>query len=162
MLQQKLQRISMVMLTPVHKHVQKDRGQVLNNVMVWRSREVFRDRIFNSFLESQSAFGYIKHNIRNTDNYIFLGNPIPEAKWVLRGRIVTNNTSPLHGSGNQQYVIQEEGEKSSSSFLSFLSASSSLPSSLHVAIFMITTFVIHIPRWVPEMVQPYLGQYLCG
>jgi len=37
------------------------------------------------------------------------GNPIPEAKWVLRGRIVTNNTSPLHGSGNQQYVIQEEG-----------------------------------------------------
>jgi len=42
---------------------------------------------------------------------LFLGNPIPEAKWVLRGRIVTNNTSPLHGSGNQQYVIQEEGEK---------------------------------------------------
>ena len=42
---------------------------------------------------------------------MMLGNPVPEAKWVLRGRIVTNNTSPLHGSGNQQYVIQEEGEK---------------------------------------------------
>ena len=93
---------------------------------------------------------------------LFLGNPIPEAKWVLRGRIVTNNTSPLHGSGNQQYVIQEEGEKSSSSFLSFLSSSSSLPSPLHIVIFIITTFVTRIPRWVPEMVQPYLGQYLCG
>ena len=42
---------------------------------------------------------------------LFLGNPIPEAKWVLRGRIVTNNTSPLHGSGNQQYVIQEEADR---------------------------------------------------
>ena len=40
------------------------------------------------------------------------GNPVPEAKWVLRGRIVTNNTSPLHGAANQQYVIQEEGEPS--------------------------------------------------
>ena len=89
---------------------------------------------------------------------LFLGNPIPEAKWVLRGRIVTNNTSPLHGSGNQQYVIQEEGEKIVLSFLSFLSASSSL----HVFIFILTTFIMRIPRWVPEMVQPYLGQYLCG
>jgi len=37
------------------------------------------------------------------------GNPIPEAKWVLRGRIVTNNTSPLHGTNNQIYVIHEKG-----------------------------------------------------
>ena len=72
--------------------------------------EVSRDRIFNLFLESKSAFGYNKHIIKEIQTLI-LGNPIPEAKWVLRGRIVTNNTSPLHGSGNQQYVIQEEGEK---------------------------------------------------
>ena len=39
------------------------------------------------------------------------GNPVPEAKWVLRGRIVTNNTSPLYGSNdNIQYVIHEKGE----------------------------------------------------
>ena len=39
------------------------------------------------------------------------GNPVPEAKWVLRGRIVTNNTSPLYGNNeNIQYVIHEKGE----------------------------------------------------
>ena len=38
------------------------------------------------------------------------GNPVPEAKWVLRGRIVTNNTSPLYGNNdNIQYVIHERG-----------------------------------------------------
>jgi len=38
------------------------------------------------------------------------GNPVPEAKWVLRGRIVTNNTSPLYGNNeNIQYVIHEKG-----------------------------------------------------
>ena len=40
------------------------------------------------------------------------GNPVPEAKWVLRGRIVTNNTSPLYGNNeNIQYVIHEKGEQ---------------------------------------------------
>ena len=35
---------------------------------------------------------------------------MPEAKWVLRGRIVTNNTSPLYGNNdNIQYVIHEKG-----------------------------------------------------
>ena len=44
------------------------------------------------------------------------GNPVPEAKWVLRGRIVTNNTSPLYGnSDNIQYVIHERGEYSEES-----------------------------------------------
>ena len=39
------------------------------------------------------------------------GNPVPEAKWVLRGRIVTNNTSPLYGNNeNIQYVITEKGQ----------------------------------------------------
>ena len=39
------------------------------------------------------------------------GNPVPEAKWVLRGRIVTNNTSPLYGNNdNIQYVIHEKGD----------------------------------------------------
>ena len=39
------------------------------------------------------------------------GNPVPEAKWVLRGRIVTNNTSPLYGNNeNIQYVIHEKVE----------------------------------------------------
>ena len=39
------------------------------------------------------------------------GNPVPEAKWVLRGRIVTNNTSPLYGNNEHiQYVIHEKGE----------------------------------------------------
>jgi len=39
------------------------------------------------------------------------GNPVPEAKWVLRGRIVTNNTSPLYSGSNEniQYVIHEKG-----------------------------------------------------
>jgi len=37
------------------------------------------------------------------------GNPIPEAKWVLRGRIVNNNTSPS-GSNTQIYLIHELGE----------------------------------------------------
>lgn len=36
------------------------------------------------------------------------GNPVPEAKWVLRGRIVNNNTSPT-GVGNQIYLIHELG-----------------------------------------------------
>ena len=55
----------MVMLTRVHKHVQKDGGQGLNNAMVWKSREVFRVRIFILCLVSQSAFGFNnKHNIK--------------------------------------------------------------------------------------------------
>lgn len=123
----------MVMLTPVHKHVQKDEGQVLNNAMVWRSRVVFCDRIFMS---CKSEDIWLKQSQYKKYKQLFLGNPIPEAKWVLRGRIVTNNTSPLHGSGNQQYVIQEEGEKFSPSFLLLMSASSSL------RIFIITTFII--------------------
>ena len=43
---------------------------------------------------------------------MMLGNPVPEAKWVLRGRIVTNNTSPLYSGSNEniQYVIHEKGE----------------------------------------------------
>ena len=51
----------------------------------------------------------------NSNNIFFLhfivtGNPVPEAKWVLRGRIVTNNTSPLYGNNdNIQYVIHEKG-----------------------------------------------------
>ena len=40
-----------------------------------------------------------------------LGNPVPEAKWVLRGRIVNNNTSPS-GSNNQIYLIHELGKQS--------------------------------------------------
>ena len=44
------------------------------------------------------------------DPWKIAGNPIPEAKWVLRGRIVTNNTSPLHGTNNQIYVIHEKGK----------------------------------------------------
>ncbi len=43
---------------------------------------------------------------------ILLGNPVPEAKWVLRGRIVNNNTSPT-GVGNQIYLIHELGEQRS-------------------------------------------------
>ena len=44
-------------------------------------------------------------------DFMMTGNPVPEAKWVLRGRIVTNNTSPLYGSNeNIQYVIHEKGK----------------------------------------------------
>ena len=43
-------------------------------------------------------------------DFMMTGNPVPEAKWVLRGRIVTNNTSPLYGNNeNIQYVIHEKG-----------------------------------------------------
>ena len=48
-----------------------------------------------------------------TERLYMTGNPVPEAKWVLRGRIVTNNTSPLYGNNeNIQYVITEKGKKS--------------------------------------------------
>ena len=59
-----------------------------------------------------------KRNILSTKHFFLflkwvkyiLGNPVPEAKWVLRGRIVTNNTNSLYGTNkNIQYVIHEKG-----------------------------------------------------
>jgi len=38
-----------------------------------------------------------------------IGNPVPAVKWVLNGRIIQNNTSPLHTKNMEQtYVISEK------------------------------------------------------
>merc|ERR1719427_1899999 len=38
-----------------------------------------------------------------------IGNPVPAVKWVLNGRIIQNNTQPLHSSNMDQiYVISEK------------------------------------------------------
>ena len=82
-----------------------------------------------------------------TERLYMTGNPVPEAKWVLRGRIVTNNTSPLYGNNeNIQYVITEKGQ-------SLLSPVHSLDDQLNTH--------LHCRRlW--EMVQPDCGQHLRG
>ena len=36
------------------------------------------------------------------------GNPVPAVKWVLNGRIIQNNTAPLHATNQDQiYVIDD-------------------------------------------------------
>ena len=36
------------------------------------------------------------------------GNPVPAVKWVLNGRIIQNNSAPLHANNPQQtYVIDD-------------------------------------------------------
>lgn len=53
---------------------------------------------------------YSKQGDNVTLSCFITGNPVPEAKWVLRGRIVTNNTNSLYGTNkNIQYVIHEKG-----------------------------------------------------
>ena len=38
-----------------------------------------------------------------------IGNPVPAVKWVLNGRIIQNNSSPLHTKSMEQtYVISEK------------------------------------------------------
>ena len=46
----------------------------------------------------------------NNNSSPIVGDPIPEAKWVLRGRIVNNNSSPIGSNSQQLYLIHQQGK----------------------------------------------------